>query len=60
MVNSLAQGLGLPKDEILSLLQQADIVSQRRAETLTLEEWAGLWRVIKEKKDANHSGTGKD
>jgi 16S rRNA (adenine1518-N6/adenine1519-N6)-dimethyltransferase len=60
IANSLAQGLGLPKGEVLSLLGKADIVSQRRAETLTLGEWAQLWRVFKEKKDANRSGTGKD
>jgi len=45
--NSLAQGLGLPKAEVLSLLVKADIVSQRRAETLTLAEWARLWQVLR-------------
>jgi len=44
--NSLAQGLGLAKAEVLPLLERANIVSQRRAETLTLEEWARLWRVF--------------
>lgn len=44
--NSLAQGLGLPKAGALSLLGEAGIVPQRRAETLTLEEWAHLWRVF--------------
>ncbi len=34
--NSLAQGLGLSKVEVLSLLGKASIMSQRRAETLTL------------------------
>lgn len=53
MVNSLAQGLGRAKTEILPLLERADIASQRRAETLTLGEWARLWRVFEEKKDAN-------
>jgi 16S rRNA (adenine1518-N6/adenine1519-N6)-dimethyltransferase len=43
--NSLAQGLGLPKAEVLSLLGKADIDPTRRAETFTLEEWASLWRV---------------
>jgi len=43
--NSLAQGLELPKAEVLSLLDEAGVVPQRRAETLTLEEWARLWRV---------------
>jgi len=53
MVNSLAQGLGRAKTEVLSLLERADIASQRRAETLTLGEWARLWRIFEERKDAN-------
>jgi len=44
--NSLTQGLELPKAEVLSLLEKANIMPQRRAETLTLEEWAQLWRVL--------------
>lgn len=44
--NSLAQGLELPKTDALSLLERADIVPQRRAETLSLDEWARLWRVF--------------
>ena len=44
--NSLTQGLGLPKAEVLSLLEKANIVPQRRAETLTLNEWAQLWHVF--------------
>jgi 16S rRNA (adenine1518-N6/adenine1519-N6)-dimethyltransferase len=53
LVNSLAQGLGRAKAEILPLLERANIASQRRAETLTLEEWARLWRVFGEKKNAD-------
>jgi 16S rRNA (adenine1518-N6/adenine1519-N6)-dimethyltransferase len=45
LANSLANGLGISKEESLSLLKKAGIDSQRRAETLTIEEWAGLWRV---------------
>ncbi|MFC2005811.1 16S rRNA (adenine(1518)-N(6)/adenine(1519)-N(6))-dimethyltransferase RsmA [Chloroflexota bacterium] len=44
--NSLPQGLGLPKAEVLPLLEKSGIVPQRRAETLTLEEWAQLLRVF--------------
>ena len=44
--NSLTQGLGWPKAEVLSLLEKADIASQRRAETLALGEWARLWQVF--------------
>ena len=40
--NSLTRGLGLPRAWVLSLLEKAGIASQRRAETLTLEEWAHL------------------
>jgi len=43
--NSLAQGLAVSKAEALSLLERAGIEPKRRAETLSLEEWARLWRV---------------
>ena len=46
MANSLAQGLGLAKAEVLTLLARSGIVPKRRAETLTLEEWARLWQVF--------------
>ncbi len=49
--NSLAQGLGLPKTGVLSLLARAGIVPRRRAETLTLEEWARLWQVYREREE---------
>ena len=38
--NSLAQGLGLDKAEVLVWLKKAGIDPTRRAETFTLEEWA--------------------
>jgi len=44
IINSLSQGLRLPKSDVLSLLGKVGIAPQRRAETLTLEEWARLWR----------------
>ena len=46
MANSLAQRLELSKAEVLSLLGKAGVVPQRRAETLTLDEWAKLWQVF--------------
>jgi len=46
IVNSLAQGLKLPKAEVLSLLAKARLAQQRRAETLCLDEWAQLWQVF--------------
>ena len=51
IINSLAQGLELPKTGVLPLLERAGIAPQRRAETLTLDEWARLWQVF--------SGTGE-
>ncbi|MFH1169909.1 MAG: 16S rRNA (adenine(1518)-N(6)/adenine(1519)-N(6))-dimethyltransferase RsmA [Chloroflexota bacterium] len=47
--NSLAQGTGLPKADVLPLLEKAGIALQRRAETLTLEEWAQLWQSFQER-----------
>ena len=46
--NSLAQGLSISRDETLALLEKAGIESRRRAETLSLEEWARLWRIFAE------------
>ena len=46
VANSLAQGLKLPKAEVLALLEKANIDPQRRAETFTLAEWATLWWVL--------------
>jgi 16S rRNA (adenine1518-N6/adenine1519-N6)-dimethyltransferase len=40
--NALAGGLRLPPADADALLARAGLVSQRRAETLTLEEWAAL------------------
>ena len=42
LANSLSYGLGLPKADVINVLEKANISSQRRAETLTLEEWAQL------------------
>ena len=45
LANSLAQGLGISKEEGLILLARAQIDFKRRAESLSLEEWAHLWRI---------------
>jgi len=57
LANSLAQGLGKSKAEVLPLLTAADITPQRRAETLTLEEWAQLLHIFNEEKYADNSST---
>jgi 16S rRNA (adenine1518-N6/adenine1519-N6)-dimethyltransferase len=50
LVNSLSHGLGISKRDVQELLDNAGIVSSRRAETLSLEEWANLWRLYEERK----------
>jgi 16S rRNA (adenine1518-N6/adenine1519-N6)-dimethyltransferase len=49
LANSLAKGLGRDKAEVLPFLRKAGIDSSRRAETLSLGEWANLWRVLEGK-----------
>lgn len=44
--NSISGGLAIPKDDAVALLVSADIDYQRRAETLTLDEWAALTRAF--------------
>ncbi len=57
LANSLAQGMGKAKAEILPLLAESGIMPQRRAETLTLSEWAQLLHIFNEEKYADSSGT---
>jgi 16S rRNA (adenine1518-N6/adenine1519-N6)-dimethyltransferase len=45
ITNSLAYGLGVSKTDVMPLLEMAGITGQRRAETLTLDEWAKLWQA---------------
>jgi len=42
LANALAEGLALPKPQAQAALAQAGIAGTRRAETLTLAEWAAL------------------
>jgi 16S rRNA (adenine1518-N6/adenine1519-N6)-dimethyltransferase len=44
--NTLASGLGLPKERVVSRLREAGIDPTRRAETLSLEEWARIEDVL--------------
>lgn len=48
LLNSLSGVLGKTKDEVLVMLEQSTIDPRRRAETLSLEEWANLWRVYRQ------------
>lgn len=45
--NALKAGLALPADAVESALQQAGIAPQRRAETLSLAEWARLAQAFR-------------
>jgi 16S rRNA (adenine1518-N6/adenine1519-N6)-dimethyltransferase len=49
LANSLAKGLGREKSAVLPFLQKAKIDPSRRAETLSIGEWAALQRVLGEK-----------
>lgn len=49
--NALSRGLGISSARTSELLCAADIDPQRRAETLTLPEWAGLTRTIHQSGD---------
>jgi 16S rRNA (adenine1518-N6/adenine1519-N6)-dimethyltransferase len=49
LANSLAKGLGWEKSAVLPFLQKARVYPQRRAETLSIAEWAELWRVLEGK-----------
>ena len=42
--NALASGLGLPSSEVATCMARAGVEPQRRAETLSLGEWANLAR----------------
>jgi 16S rRNA (adenine1518-N6/adenine1519-N6)-dimethyltransferase len=48
VANSLSQGLDIPKAEVISLMQTAGVEPQKRAENLTLSEWARLERIFAE------------
>ena len=50
--NALAGGLRVKASLIRDLLQAAEINPQRRAETLSLAEWARVTKAVEEAKTA--------
>jgi len=44
--NSLAKALEMPGSQVTLILEKAGIEAKRRAETLSLEEWKELWKVL--------------
>ncbi|GCE26643.1 ribosomal RNA small subunit methyltransferase A [Dictyobacter alpinus] len=51
--NSLTHGLHYKNELVRGWLSQANIESSRRAETLSIEEWICLWRVIDQAKQGD-------
>lgn len=54
--NALAQGLDIGPEAAAALLERAGISRQRRAETLSLEEWARLSSIVSRAPDATGQG----
>jgi len=52
--NSMGGGLGMNHMEASAILQKAGVDPTRRAETLTLEEWASITRVFAAQIEAEH------
>ncbi|MCC7449971.1 MAG: 16S rRNA (adenine(1518)-N(6)/adenine(1519)-N(6))-dimethyltransferase RsmA [Anaerolineae bacterium] len=52
--NSMGGGLGMNHMEASAILQKAGVDPTRRAETLTLEEWASITRVFAAQTEAGH------
>lgn len=46
LLNSLSAGLRLSKDDVSAYCHTADVDPKRRAQTLSLEEWHGLYLAI--------------
>ncbi len=44
--NSLAHSLDMPSSQVTLLLEKTGIEGERRAETLSLEEWRELWKIF--------------
>ncbi len=51
--NALAAGLGLPPPEVAAGMERAGVEPRRRAEMLSLEEWARLVRELAERSSAS-------
>lgn len=46
--NSLAQGLGISSQQAMIYLEKAGIDPKRRAQTLSIGEWVGLWCAVRD------------
>ena len=50
LANCLTRALGLPRDSVMNALQTANVAPERRAETLSLEEWGAVYEALKKAK----------
>lgn len=53
--NSLTHGLHYKNELVRTWLEEVGIAASRRAETLSIEEWIALWRVIDQARQAASS-----
>ncbi len=58
--NSLAQGLGVEGSRVSALLDSLGLDGRRRAETLSLEEWARIYCHWEKEKDVGSPGPRQD
>jgi 16S rRNA (adenine1518-N6/adenine1519-N6)-dimethyltransferase len=49
LANTLASGLNLPKEQVAAQLTHSGVDPTRRAETLTLQEWAAITTTLTHK-----------
>ena len=54
IANSLAEGLGAQRPQVAEALVAAGVSGQRRAQTLSLEEWAALCRALDVSRERDH------
>jgi 16S rRNA (adenine1518-N6/adenine1519-N6)-dimethyltransferase len=53
--NALGHGLGLPPDRTVAILEKSGIAPERRAETLSLEEWEKLRETLSGERETIHA-----
>ena len=58
--NSLSRGLTLDAASVHAMLRAADIDGKRRAQTLSLQEWAAVYRAWPEQEPESLSGQGSE
>lgn len=51
--NALAAGLGVAPDEVVAILREAGVDARRRAQSLSLEEWACIARIFSDRVGEN-------